>query len=40
MRIDSSRFIIATLPTGNHKVMVRGKDNSSGVGLVETYNLH
>jgi hypothetical protein len=31
--------MIATLPSGNYTAVVRGKDNSTGVGLVEAYNL-
>lgn len=31
--------IIAVLPPGNYTAIVRGKDNSTGVGVVETYDL-
>jgi hypothetical protein len=31
--------LIATLPSGNYTAIVRGKDGTIGVGLVEVYNL-
>jgi len=31
--------IVATLPPGNYTAIVRGRDSSTGVGLVEVYNL-
>jgi len=31
--------ILGTLPPGNYTAIVRGVGNSSGVGLVEVYNL-
>ena len=31
--------IIATLPPGNHTAIVRGVNNTTGVGLVEVYDL-
>jgi hypothetical protein len=31
--------IIASLPSGNYTAVVRGKNNSAGVGLVEVYNV-
>jgi hypothetical protein len=31
--------VLATLPPGNYTAIVRGKNNSTGVGLVEVYNL-
>ncbi|MDQ6655950.1 MAG: DUF1800 family protein [Verrucomicrobiota bacterium] len=31
--------IVATLPPGNYTAIVRGKSNSSGIGLVEIYDL-
>ena len=31
--------IIATLPASNYTAIVRGKDATSGVGLVEAYNV-
>lgn len=36
---DSEAVIVATLPPGPTTAIVRGKDNSTGVGLVEVYNL-
>jgi uncharacterized delta-60 repeat protein len=32
--------IISILTPGNYTAIVRGKDNTTGVGLVEVYNLH
>jgi hypothetical protein len=32
--------IIATLPPGNYTAIVRGLNNTTGVGLVEVYDLH
>ncbi|HMJ06195.1 MAG TPA: hypothetical protein VK474_08050 [Chthoniobacterales bacterium] len=32
--------IIATLPTGNHTAIVRGKNGAVGVALVEAYQLN
>jgi hypothetical protein len=32
--------IIATLPPGNYTAIVRGVNNSTGVALVEVYDLH
>jgi len=37
---DQESVVIASVRVGNHTVIVRGKDNSTGVGLVEVYNLH
>ncbi len=31
--------IVATLPTGGHTAILRGKNNGTGVGLVEVYDL-
>jgi hypothetical protein len=31
--------IVATLPSGNYTAVVRGKNGSTGVGLVEVYNI-
>ena len=31
--------IIATLPAGNYTAVIRGKNNTTGVGLVEAYQL-
>lgn len=31
--------ILATLVPGNYTAVVRGKNNTTGVGLVEAYNL-
>jgi hypothetical protein len=36
---DSEAAIVATLPPGPTTAVVRGKNNSSGVALVEVYNL-
>jgi hypothetical protein len=36
---DSEAAIVATLPPGPATAIVRGKNNSTGVGLVEVYNL-
>ena len=32
--------ILATLVPGNYTAIVRGKNNTTGIGLVEAYNLH
>jgi hypothetical protein len=32
--------IIASLPAGNYTAIVRGKNGTTGVGLVEAYRLH
>ena len=32
--------IYTTLPTGNYTAIVQGKDGTTGVGLVEVYNLN
>jgi hypothetical protein len=32
--------IIANLPPGNYTAIVRGVNNTTGVGLVEVYDLH
>src|SRR5438270_2941475 len=31
--------LVQTLPAGNYTAIVRGKNNTTGIGLVETYNL-
>jgi hypothetical protein len=36
---DGDSAILATLVPGNYTAVVRGKDNTTGVGLVEAYNL-
>jgi hypothetical protein len=36
---DLESAIIATLPPGPYTALVRGKDNTTGVGLVEVYDL-
>ena len=36
---DNEAAILATLPPGNYTAVVRGKDNTTGIGLVEAYNL-
>jgi hypothetical protein len=35
----SESAIIATLPPGNYTAIVRGKNNTTGVALVEVYDL-
>ena len=36
---DAESAIIATLPPGNYTAIVRGKNGTAGVGLVEVYNV-
>jgi uncharacterized repeat protein (TIGR03803 family) len=36
---DNEAAILATLVPGNYTAVVRGKDNTTGIGLVEAYNL-
>jgi hypothetical protein len=36
---DLESAIVSALPPGNYTAVVRGKNNSTGVGLVEVYNL-
>ncbi|HZE13311.1 MAG TPA: hypothetical protein VE086_06115, partial [Chthoniobacterales bacterium] len=36
---DSEAAILATLVPGTYTAVVRGKDNTTGIGLVEAYNL-
>jgi hypothetical protein len=36
---DDEAAILATLVPGNYTAVVRGKDNTTGIGLVEAYNL-
>ena len=36
---DLESALVQTLPPGNYTAIVRGKNNSTGVGLVEVYNL-
>ena len=36
---DCELAILATLVPGNYTVVVRGKNSTTGVGLVEAYNL-
>ncbi|HEX8489554.1 MAG TPA: sialidase family protein [Chthoniobacterales bacterium] len=36
---DSEAVIVATLPPGQTTAIVRGKNNTTGIGLVEVYNL-
>lgn len=38
-RDDRESAIVATLPTGAFTAILRGKNNTTGVGLVEIYNL-
>jgi hypothetical protein len=39
-RDASESAIIANLPPGNYTAIVRGVNNTTGVGLVEVYDLH
>jgi hypothetical protein len=39
-RSPTESAIIANLPTGNYTAIVRGVNNTAGVGLVEVYDLH
>ncbi len=36
---DLESAIVATLPPDNYTAIVRGKNNTTGVGVVEVYNL-
>ena len=36
---DLESALVRTLPPGNYTAIVRGKNNTTGVGLVEAYNL-
>ena len=36
---DSESALVQTLPAGNYTAIVRGKNNATGVGLIESYNL-
>jgi hypothetical protein len=36
---DLESALVATLPPGNYTAIVRGKNNTTGVGVVEVYNL-
>ena len=36
---DLESAIVETLAPGNYTAIVRGKNNTTGVGLVEVYNL-
>ena len=36
---DREPAILATLVPGNYTAIVRGKNNTTGIGLVEAYNL-
>ena len=36
---DREPAILATLVPGSYTVIVSGKDNTTGIGLVEAYNL-
>ena len=37
---DKEPAILATLAPGNYTAVVRGKNNTTGIGLVEAYNLN
>jgi hypothetical protein len=37
---DSESAIVAMLAAGNYTIVLRGKNNSSGVGLIEAYDLN
>jgi hypothetical protein len=36
---DLESAILTTLPAGNYTAVIRGKDNGTGIGVVEVYNL-
>ncbi|MDP9003838.1 MAG: hypothetical protein M3N12_03500 [Verrucomicrobiota bacterium] len=36
---DREPAILATLAPGNYTAVVRGKNNTTGIGLIEAYNL-
>lgn len=36
---DAESALVATLPAGSYTAVVRGKNNSKGVALVEIYNI-
>ncbi|HWM26633.1 MAG TPA: hypothetical protein VNP98_17590 [Chthoniobacterales bacterium] len=36
---DLEAAIIATVPNGNYTAVLRGRNNSTGVAVVEVYNL-
>jgi hypothetical protein len=36
---DNDAAIRATLAPGNHTAVVRGKNNTTGIAVVEAYNL-
>jgi hypothetical protein len=36
---DLESALLLTLPAGNYTAIMRGKDNTTGVGLIEAYNL-
>ena len=36
---DRESVIVATLPPANHTAILRGKDNTTGVGIVEVYDM-
>ena len=38
-RSEEMAGIIATLPAGNYTAVIRGKNNTTGVALVEAYQL-
>jgi hypothetical protein len=37
---DLESALLQTLPSGNYTAIVRGMNGTTGVGLVEAYNLH
>ncbi|MEY2519257.1 MAG: large repetitive protein [Verrucomicrobiota bacterium] len=37
---ESEAAVLLRLPSGAYTAIIRGKDNTTGVGLVEIYNLH
>jgi hypothetical protein len=37
---ESEAAVLVRLPAGAYTAIIRGKDNATGVGLVEIYNLH
>jgi hypothetical protein len=36
---DHESAILAILPSGSYTIIVRGQNNTTGVGLVEVFNL-
>ena len=36
---DNESAVVATLRPGNYTAIIRGKNNSTGIGLMEVYNI-